>query len=53
MKFPADPGERWGKRAGQEGWDGGAMEVMQNVRALVDEPGEQEAKETREARSGG
>lgn len=53
MKFPTDPGERWGKRAGQEGWDGEAMEVMRNVKVLVDEPGEQEAKETWETRSGG
>lgn len=49
MEFPADPGYRWGKRSGQEGWDGEAMEVMQNVKILVDEPGEQEAKERREA----
>lgn len=51
MKFPTDPGHRGGKRSGQEGWDGDTMEVTPNVKGLVDEPGEQEAKECREARS--
>lgn len=51
MRFPTDPGHRGGKRSGQEGWDGDTMEVTPNVKGLVDEPGEQEAKECREARS--
>lgn len=53
-KFPTDLGYRWGKRSGQKHpprWDGEGAEVIPNVKGLVDKPGEQEAKERREARS--
>lgn len=51
MKLPTDPGYCGGKRSGREGWDRETVEVTPNVKGLVDEPGEQEAKECREARS--
>lgn len=52
MKFTTNPRYRWGKRSGQKDcprWDRELMEVMPNVKVVVDEPGEQEAQEHREA----